>query len=151
VLAAQQMPTTLQETWDFYRLATLRSQVDHASLIPESIRLAPSEPRPVPQLAKPATAGGLSLWDSSDEEFRAELKRHLDRLDALRDDLGTGPTKDDFERLSSILGQVLTRPPDGRTFQEFFGHLIALIRRANQNYTTARAQFESLQQQARLG
>jgi rhomboid protease GluP len=151
VLAAQQMPTTLQETWDFYRLATLRSQFDHASLIPESIRLAPSEPRPVPQLAKPATAGGLSLWDSSDEEFRAELKRHLDRLDALRDDLGTGPTKDDFERLSSILGQVLTRPPDGRTFQEFFGHLIALIRRANQNHTTARAQFESLLQQARLG
>ena len=44
--------------------------------------------------------------------FRAALKRHLDRLDALRGDLGTGPTAADFQRLRDAPGAgPATGPP----------------------------------------
>jgi membrane associated rhomboid family serine protease len=144
VLAAETSARTLQETWDFYRLAADRSRFDHLALIPESYRHARQEPGLVPATPTPPAVEPLSLWDSPDEAFRAALKRHLDRLDSLRGDLATGPTAADFERLRALLAQVLNRPPSDRTVHEFFGHLDALIQRVQEDQKTARARFEAL-------
>lgn len=148
--AAESSTRTLQETWDFYRLARERSRLDHMTFMPEAFRRSRENLRFVPATPPPLAIEPLVLWDSTDEAFRAELKRHLDRLDALRGDLATGPTAADFQRLRSLLAQVLDRPPSDRVVLEFLGHLTALIRHVQQDQNNARAQFEALLQQEGL-
>jgi membrane associated rhomboid family serine protease len=128
----------LQEIGNFYFLAKDRSFLDHAALVQESFLQSRPGPRPTPvtSAATPADED-LSLLDSSDEDFNASLKRHLARLDALRDELGTGPTARDFERLRTLLAQVLRRPPTDLKVRAFTDHLNALVRRALQNQGTA--------------
>ena len=78
---------------------------------------------PRPSFVKP-----LSLLDSSDEEFRAELRRQLDLLDTCRDLLGTGPTAADFQRVRTLLARVLSQPPSERIVREFDARLDVLYR-----------------------
>jgi len=143
----------LQEIGNFYSLAKDRSLFDHTRFVQESFR----QVRPGPKVGPAASTGtttakattptptptptgdeDLSLLDSTDEEFGAALKRHLAQLDALRGELGTGPTARDFERLRTLLAQVLRRPPSDRNVRAFSDHLNALVRRALQNSVTAR-------------
>jgi rhomboid protease GluP len=144
LMAAESSTKTLQETWDFYLLAKDRSRLDHMTLIPESFRHARENPRLVPAMPPPLANEPLSLWDSPDEAYRSALKRHLERLDALKGELANGSTEADFERLRSLLKDVLIRPPSDRIVREFLDHLTALIRRAQQDQNTARSQFEAL-------
>ena len=93
----------------------------------------------------------LWLLDSSDEDFRAELKRQRELLDACRGLLGTGPTAADFQRVRNLLARVLSRPRSERIKNEFDARLDVLNRRAQQDRESARAEWESLQHQSRLG
>jgi hypothetical protein len=128
----------LQETGGFYKLATDRSRFAHMTVIPEALRHA--APLPRRKTAAPARASqALSLWDSSDAEFRAELKRRLDRFDALNGQLGTGPAVSDYQRARTLLARVLDQTPTDPTVQEFFAHLNALVNRARRNQGSARA------------
>jgi membrane associated rhomboid family serine protease len=163
VMATESSKQALQEIGNFYLLARKRSLFDHMPLIEESLRHLPPRPSPktrpnpkpapapAPATPRPAEGTTLSYLDSPDEAFRNGLKRELERLDALKDELGNGPTAADFRRLRAILARVLDRPPSEWLVREFFGHLNALLRRAQQDQEAARAQIESLQQQARLG
>jgi rhomboid protease GluP len=149
--AATRTIQSLQEIASFYRVAVRRSRFEHMLLVNEASRHIPSESIPGAEQLGPGLFKPLSLWDSSDEEFRAALERYLDQLGSLRADLGTGPTAADFQQLQALLGHVFIRFPSDRIVREFAIHLSALVRRAQQNQETARLQLETLRHQARLG
>jgi hypothetical protein len=137
----QQTIEILQETGDFYRLATDRSRFERMTVVPEVLRHAARIPKHQP--GAPAreipTTKPLSLWDSSDAEFRAELKRRLERFDALNGQLGTGPIAGDFRRARTLLARVLDQPPADPIVREFFTHLSALVNHTRRNQGSARA------------
>jgi len=138
--SATETVQSLRKIGVFYRFAARRAHFEQAIRLEEVIRLAPPEIVPGAELLRPGGARPLSLWDSSDEEFRTALRQYLDQLDALRDDVGTGPTAADFLQLRALLARVFTRLPSDRIVREFFDHFNALLRRAQQNEETARIQ-----------
>jgi hypothetical protein len=148
---AEQADRTLQRMTSFYVLAGKRSAFAHTLTSTEVDRRRPSEV--VPRAAMPTSllVKPLSLLDSSDAEFRAELKQYLDQLDALRDELDDEPTAVDFQRLRTLLTRVLDWPPNERIVREFLGHVGALVRHTRQDQASARAELEALARQSRLG
>jgi rhomboid protease GluP len=148
---ADKAARTLQRIYDFYIIACERFQFEHSLLCLEADRHRRSETVPRATLSESFLGRPLSLLDSSDLEFRAALLEYLNRLDALREDLGSGPTAAEFRRLRMLLARVLDWPaPSGRTIREFGDCLAVLIRRARQNQARARAELQMLQQQSRL-
>ena len=99
---------------------------------------------------RPSFVKPLSLLDSSDEEFRGELKRQLGLLDACGAVLGTGPTAADFQRVRSLLASVLSRPRSERIVREFDARLGMLLRYARQNEEATRAEVETLRHHVSL-
>jgi hypothetical protein len=150
VLAESQLRTveqTLQALQDlkvFYRLAAKRSLFERMPLIHEVDRRGPSEALHQGSVRRPSFVKPLSLLDSSDEEFRAELRWQLDLLDERRALLGTGPTATDFQRVRALLAQVLSWPPSERLALEFDAHLGVLYRYARRKEANTRAEVEAL-------
>jgi rhomboid protease GluP len=148
---AEQADWMLQRMMTFYVLAGRRSAFEHASMSTEVDRRRPSELVPRVTMSPSLVVRPLSLLDASDEEFRAELKQYLDRLDALRDDFSDASTAADFQRLRTLLARVLDWPPrvldwppSDRIVREFLGRAGVLIRRARQNQASAGAELEAL-------
>jgi hypothetical protein len=137
---------TLQELKGFFHLAANRSEFERTPLIPEGSRHARSETLRQSPLRRPSFVKPLSLLDSSDEEFRAELRRQLQLLDACRGLLGTGPTATDFQRVRNLLARVLSQPRSERIVREFDARLDVLNRRAWLEGDIRRAEVESLRQ-----
>jgi len=140
----EQTLQTLQELKGFFHLAANRSEFERRPLIREIFRRARSETLRQGPLRRPSFVKPLSLLDSSDEEFRAELRRQLELLDACRGLLGTGPTAADFQRVRNLLGRVLSQPRSERILREFDARLDVLYRHAWQERETTRAEVESL-------
>jgi membrane associated rhomboid family serine protease len=149
--AGEQSVQSLQQVRAFFRLAAKRSLFERLPIIHELYRRARSEILYQDSVARPSFVRPLSLLDSSDEEFRTELKRQLNLLDTHRDLLGTGPTAADFQRIRWLLARVLKWPPSDRTIREFEAHFDVLFRQAMQNQETARAELESLRHHIPLG
>ena len=116
---------------DFYQLAAARGDFEQSRFVDKSLL--------------------LSLLTRPDATFRRELQQSLDALDSAKDVLGTGPTAADFERLRTLLARVLMQPPTIFERAEFRAHMDALHHRALQNRDQARARFEALVRQGRLG
>jgi rhomboid protease GluP len=142
--AAEKTPQILQEIGAFYHQAAKRSRFEHAVVIAEAFRRAPTVIVPESTQSLPSFVKPLTLFDSSDEEFRAALKRQVERLDALRGELGSGPTTPNFERVRTLLSRVLERLPSDRIEREFEGHLGVLMHRARVDSDSARAQVDTL-------
>ncbi len=143
--ASEQTLQILPQLKDFFRLAAKRSEFERKPWISEGDRRAPSETLREGLLPRPGFFKPLSLQDSSDEEFRAELRRQLELLDTCRDLLGAGPMTTNFDRIKTFLAQVLSRPPSGRTVREFDARLDLLSRHAKQSAEAARAELDLLQ------
>lgn len=126
----------------FYRLAADRSAFSYAPALPRSL-LHLEEP---PQAERPE---GLSLFDSSDEQFRAALDRNLTRLDRLKGRLGVGPRAGAFGRMRVLLARVLDAPPTVRDRVEFSARGKALVSWASQDRELARATLRALDRERR--
>jgi membrane associated rhomboid family serine protease len=149
---AEQAERLLQRMNDFYVLAGKRSRFEHTPTSTEQDRRRPSEIVPRATSSPSLLVKPLSLLDASNEEFRAEQKEYLKRLDALQGDFGSGPTAADFQRLRTLLARVLDWPPNALIASEFMGRTAILIGRARQNQASARAERAALEQQAhRIG
>jgi rhomboid protease GluP len=142
--ADEQTLQTLQDVKLFFRLAAKRSLYERMPLIHEMYRHARSETLRQGSLQRPSFVKPLSLLDSSDEDFRAELKRQLDLLNTGRDLLGTGPMAADFQRIRTLLARVLTWPPSDRIVREFDTRVDILYRHVRQNEEATRARVDAL-------
>jgi membrane associated rhomboid family serine protease len=154
LIAAEQACLSLDQIRSYYVLAGIRSDLEHAPFIPKSLlRRARPELEPgskaQPEPGRNPTSLGFMPWETPDDTFHAPLKGHLARLDALKDDLGTGPTAEDYRQIHQLLENVPRLVPNLRKSQAFQNHMTALSRRAQQDRDAARVQFESLLKQAR--
>ncbi len=89
----------------FYTQAVLRSEFEHAQLVPKSLlNTKQAESR------SPATGASL-LWKVPGATLKAEQARYQAVLEAAAPTLGSPPTDDDLKQVRRLLGKVLEQPP----------------------------------------
>jgi len=74
------------------------------------------------------------------------MKAALQRIQAARDMLGTGPTTRAYERVLTLASQAINTPPTSLKVQEFQAYLSIVFQRAQQEYQTAQARIIELTQ-----
>jgi rhomboid protease GluP len=140
----EQTLQTLQDLKVFYRLGVKRFVFDRMPLIPEMYRRARSETLRQGSTGRPSFVKPLSLLDSSDEEFRAELRRQLDLLDEHRDLFQTATAAANFQRVRTLLARVLNWPSSDRSIRDFDARIDLLYLHARRNQEDTTTEVESL-------
>ena len=126
----------LAEVGPFYNVAIQRLVYDR--FVPKAfLRVTP---RPSAKVKSRIPA----LFEASDDDFRRALKEQLERLDSVKDRLGTGPTAAEFSRVRKTLARVFRQVPNDGRFREYQTDYAALMRRALREEEAARIRLEAL-------
>jgi rhomboid protease GluP len=126
----------LAEVGPFYNVAVQRLVFNQ--FVPKAfLRVTPRPSATVKSRIPP-------LFEASDDAFRRALKEQLERLDSVKDRLGTGPTAAEFSRVRKTLAHVFKQIPNDGMVRAFQADFAALMRRALREEEAARKRVEAL-------